>query len=101
MYETKVLIVGAGPTGLTLAIDLARRAISFRLIRAPKRSLRERLRVFGREVEFGKALTTFTQNTHGVEATTSNGEIIQADFMVGADGGLSAVRKTLWSSTRG
>ena len=34
MYETKVLIVGAGPTGLTLAIDLARRAISFRLIEA-------------------------------------------------------------------
>jgi 2-polyprenyl-6-methoxyphenol hydroxylase-like FAD-dependent oxidoreductase len=27
-----VLIVGAGPTGLTLACDLARRGISFRLI---------------------------------------------------------------------
>src|ERR1700688_755711 len=34
MYETTVLIVGAGPTGLTLAIDLARRGISFRLIEA-------------------------------------------------------------------
>jgi 2-polyprenyl-6-methoxyphenol hydroxylase-like FAD-dependent oxidoreductase len=34
MYETNVLIVGAGPTGLTLALDLARRAISFRLIDA-------------------------------------------------------------------
>jgi 2-polyprenyl-6-methoxyphenol hydroxylase-like FAD-dependent oxidoreductase len=34
MYETSVLIVGAGPTGLTLALDLARRAISFRLIDA-------------------------------------------------------------------
>jgi 2-polyprenyl-6-methoxyphenol hydroxylase-like FAD-dependent oxidoreductase len=34
MYETAVLIVGAGPTGLTLAIDLARRGISFRLIEA-------------------------------------------------------------------
>lgn len=34
MYETTVLIVGAGPTGLTLAIDLARRCISFRLIEA-------------------------------------------------------------------
>src|SRR5262245_58682026 len=33
MYE-KVLIVGAGPTGLTLAIDLARRQIAFRLIEA-------------------------------------------------------------------
>jgi 2-polyprenyl-6-methoxyphenol hydroxylase-like FAD-dependent oxidoreductase len=34
MYETNVLIVGAGPTGLTLALDLARRGISFRLIDA-------------------------------------------------------------------
>jgi 2-polyprenyl-6-methoxyphenol hydroxylase-like FAD-dependent oxidoreductase len=32
MYETTVLIAGAGPTGLTLALDLARRGISFRLI---------------------------------------------------------------------
>jgi 2-polyprenyl-6-methoxyphenol hydroxylase-like FAD-dependent oxidoreductase len=34
MYEATVLIVGAGPTGLTLALDLARRGISFRLIEA-------------------------------------------------------------------
>src|SRR5580658_10203662 len=34
MYETAVLIAGAGPTGLTLAIDLVRRGISFRLIEA-------------------------------------------------------------------
>src|ERR1700681_2628021 len=34
MYETTVLIAGAGPTGLTLAIDLARRGIAFRLIEA-------------------------------------------------------------------
>jgi len=34
MYETTVLIVGAGPTGLTLALDLARRGISFLLIEA-------------------------------------------------------------------
>jgi 2-polyprenyl-6-methoxyphenol hydroxylase-like FAD-dependent oxidoreductase len=34
MYETAVLIAGAGPTGLTLALDLARRGISFRLIEA-------------------------------------------------------------------
>jgi threonine dehydrogenase-like Zn-dependent dehydrogenase len=30
-----VLIVGAGPTGLVLAIELARRAVPFRLIAAP------------------------------------------------------------------
>jgi 2-polyprenyl-6-methoxyphenol hydroxylase-like FAD-dependent oxidoreductase len=34
MYETTVLIAGAGPTGLTLALDLARRGIAFRLIEA-------------------------------------------------------------------
>ena len=34
MYEKSVLIAGAGPTGLTLAIDLMRRGISCRLIEA-------------------------------------------------------------------
>jgi 2-polyprenyl-6-methoxyphenol hydroxylase-like FAD-dependent oxidoreductase len=34
MYEKTVLIAGAGPTGLTLALDLARRGIPFRLIDA-------------------------------------------------------------------
>lgn len=32
MYEKNILIVGAGPTGLTLALDLARRGIPFRII---------------------------------------------------------------------
>jgi len=34
VYETTVLIAGAGPTGLTLALDLARRGIRFHLIEA-------------------------------------------------------------------
>src|SRR5271155_4538809 len=34
MYEKSILIIGAGPTGLTLALDLARRGISFRLLEA-------------------------------------------------------------------
>jgi 2-polyprenyl-6-methoxyphenol hydroxylase-like FAD-dependent oxidoreductase len=34
MYEKTVLIAGAGPTGLTLSIDLVRRGISCRLIEA-------------------------------------------------------------------
>jgi 2-polyprenyl-6-methoxyphenol hydroxylase-like FAD-dependent oxidoreductase len=171
MRETAVLIVGAGPTGLTLAIDLARRGVSFRLIEAaaepfagsrgkglqprtleifddlgiigeilaagafyPKfkvhfgplsmraRSLgsrkpatesepypnlwmvpqarteailRERLHALGGEVEFGEALATFTQDTHGVDATLASGEQARARFLVGADGGHSAVRKVL------
>lgn len=31
-FDTDVLICGAGAAGLTLAIDLARRGVSFRLI---------------------------------------------------------------------
>jgi len=34
MYEETVLIIGAGPTGLTLALDLVRRGVSCRLIDA-------------------------------------------------------------------
>jgi 2-polyprenyl-6-methoxyphenol hydroxylase-like FAD-dependent oxidoreductase len=171
MYELSVLIVGAGPTGLTLALDLARRGVPFRLIEAsttpcqgsrgkgiqprtlevfddlgvvdailaagapyprlrihfgplslragslgssrpPAPSvpypnlwmvpqarteliLRERLRALGGEAEFGKALAAFTQNEHGVDATFATGERVQARFLVGADGGHSAVRKAL------
>jgi 2-polyprenyl-6-methoxyphenol hydroxylase-like FAD-dependent oxidoreductase len=171
MYEMPVLIAGAGPTGLVLGLELARRGISFRLIESatdpfegsrgkgiqprtleifddlgvidailaagalyPKfrthlgpfsvraRSLapieeptesvpypnvwmvpqarteailRERLRVLGGEVEFGKALATFTQDALGVDATLSTGETVRTNFLVGADGGRSSVRKIL------
>jgi 2-polyprenyl-6-methoxyphenol hydroxylase-like FAD-dependent oxidoreductase len=171
VYDTSVLIVGAGPTGLTLAVDLARRGIAFRLIEAastpfegsrgkgiqprtleifddlgvvdailaagapypkfrihlgpfslpagslssfrqPAESvpypnlwmvpqarteaiLRERLRALGGEVEFGKAIASFTQNQHGVDATLSSGDIVRSSFLAGCDGGHSTVRKTL------
>jgi 2-polyprenyl-6-methoxyphenol hydroxylase-like FAD-dependent oxidoreductase len=171
MYETSVLIVGAGPTGLTLALDLARRGISFRLIdaavspfagsrgkgiqprtleifqdlgvidailaagaRYPKirihvgpfslragsfassnqptervpypcvwmvpqsrteQILRERLTALGGEVEWGKALATFTQSEHGVDAVLRGGEMMRATFLVGCDGGHSTVRNVL------
>ena len=171
MYDTTVLIVGAGPTGLTLALDLARRGISFRLVEAatgpfegsrgkgiqprtleilddlgvidailaagalyPKFRthlgpfslrggsvgsskeptegvpypnvwmvpqartegiLRAGLRALGGEVEFGKALATFTQNETGVDATLSTGEILRANYLVGCDGGHSTVRRAL------
>jgi 2-polyprenyl-6-methoxyphenol hydroxylase-like FAD-dependent oxidoreductase len=171
VYETTVLIVGAGPTGLTLALDLARRGISCRLVEAatapfegsrgkgiqprtleifddlglidailaagalyPKfrthlgpfslrggsvgsskqatesvpypnvwmvlqarteAILREGLRALGGEVEFGKALATFAQNEHGVDAILSTGEMMRANYLVGCDGGHSTVRRAL------
>ena len=171
MYETAVLIAGAGPTGLTLALDLARRGISFRLIDAaaapfagsrgkgiqprtleifddlgvageilaagavyPKfrvhagpfslrggslsagkqpteqvpypnlwmvpqarteAILRDRLRALGGEVEFGKAIATFTQDEHSVNATLATGEVVRGAFLAGCDGGHSTVRKSL------
>jgi len=43
LTATQVLIVGAGPTGLTLACELARRNIRFRIIdAAPRRPIGSR-----------------------------------------------------------
>jgi 2-polyprenyl-6-methoxyphenol hydroxylase-like FAD-dependent oxidoreductase len=171
MSRIAVLIAGAGPTGLTLALDLARRGIAIRLLEAaatpfvgsrgkglqprtlevfddlgvidvilasgglypkfrvhagpfschagslgsakpPTESvpypnlwmvpqarteeiLRERLLTFGVVVEFGKSLTAFAQDEHGVQATLSTGDSVRADFLVGCDGGHSTVRKVL------
>lgn len=171
MYETHVAIAGAGPTGLTLAIDLARRSVPIRIFEASAKPfegsrgkgiqprtleifedlgviseilaagalypklrthfgpfsiragslgttlpateeipypnlwmvpqsrtesiLRDRLRTFGVEVEFGKSLTAFTQNEAGVNVTLSTGEVIDARYLAGCDGGRSTVRKTL------
>ncbi|MFF1611099.1 FAD-dependent monooxygenase [Amycolatopsis sp. NPDC058278] len=169
--DTQVLIAGAGPTGLTLAIELARRDVAVRIIDkaetyfvgsrgdglqprtlevfedlgvldavlaagmapvpmkihlggevvgermmfdpvepTPSRPyptgwflgqsqtegvLRERLAEFGVRVELATALTGFDQDAEGVTATLSTGETVRAEYLVGADGGKSFVRKTL------
>ncbi|GAB3583913.1 FAD-dependent monooxygenase [Amycolatopsis endophytica] len=166
-----VLIAGAGPTGLTLAIDLARRGVDVRIVdkateffpgsrgdglqprtmevfddlgvidavlaasreapalhaymdgkfvmervmferREPMPDvpypnarmlgqaqtegiLRDRLAEFGVRVELGAGLTGFTQDEGGVTAQLSTGETVRADYLVGADGGRSFVRKAL------
>ncbi|MEU4394592.1 FAD-dependent monooxygenase [Kribbella sp. NPDC023855] len=166
-----VLIAGAGPTGLTLAIELARRDIAVRVIDkadeffqgsrgdglqprtlevfedlgvldqvlaqgipmpalkifiggrpagerrmgelvdpTPDRPypnghmlgqsrteaiLRERLSDFGVSVELSTALTGFTQYDDRVVAELSTGETLEVDYLVGADGGKSFVRKQL------
>ncbi|OXM68144.1 MULTISPECIES: FAD-dependent monooxygenase [Amycolatopsis] len=57
--------------------------------------LRDRLAEFGVRVELGAALTGFTQDASGVTAELATGETVRADYLVGADGGRSFVRKAL------
>ncbi len=171
MYDTQVIVVGAGPTGLTLGIELARRSIAFRLIDAaeePSRGsrgkgiqprtlevfedlgiirailkagmpyprvclhpgpfslrlgplggrnqatervphpnlwlvpqyrteeiLRERLAQLGGQVEFGTAFEGVSQRMRGVQVRLSTGELVTAEYLIGCDGGHSAVRKAL------
>ena len=172
---TEVLIAGAGPTGLTLACELARRSVPFRLVDAAlapfngsrgkglqprtlevfddigivhdvltsgalyprfrvhagplsipvwrmskqrtstsdtpypnlwmipqwrtEEILRARLGTFGGAVEYGVALTSFNQDEDLVQAilTRTDGAVeqVHARFLVGCDGGHSAVRKSL------
>lgn len=168
---TTVLIVGSGPTGLTLAIDLARRAVGVRIIdkspEFPRSSrakgpnprslevladlgvidevlatgsaplpmrkyrggkviadadpfaaarptpdapydrpwliaqwrleeiLRARLAEYGVRVELGAELTGLAQDGDSVTATLAGGAEIGARYVVGCDGGHSAVRKLL------
>jgi 2-polyprenyl-6-methoxyphenol hydroxylase-like FAD-dependent oxidoreductase len=57
--------------------------------------LRERLAELGVRVELSTALTDFTQDAAGVTATLDNGETVRVEYLVGADGGASTVRKKL------
>ncbi|QIS13366.1 FAD-dependent monooxygenase [Nocardia arthritidis] len=170
----QVLIAGAGPTGLSLAIDLARRGVPVRIVeqagshfagsrgdgiqprtlevfddlgvldaimsasipvpvmrividgdqvgerriaepQAPTPAvpypnvrmlgqsdteaiLRDRLAALGVSVELSTALVDFTQDDTGVTARLTGPagpETVRAAYLVGADGGRSAVRKTL------
>ncbi|QFU93640.1 FAD-dependent monooxygenase [Amycolatopsis sp. YIM 10] len=168
----RVLIAGAGPTGLTLAVDLARRGVDVRVvdkaaeffagsrgdglqprtlevfddlgvleavldagitmpppIRAhvagefvgehvmfepqeptpdvpypngcmlgqsrTEEILRERLAGFGVRVELGTELTGFRQDDDGVDVVLDDAERMRVDYLVGADGGRSFVRKSL------
>lgn len=166
-----VLVAGAGPTGLTLAIELARRDIAVRVIDkateffegsrgdglqprtlevfddlgvidavleqgrpiptmqisiggrivderrmaepvepTPDRPypnawmlgqsrteaiLRAKLEEYGVKVELGTELTDFVQTENKVMAKLSTGETVEAEYLVGADGGRSVVRKNL------
>jgi len=177
MYDQQVIIVGAGPTGLTLAIELARRSIAFRLIDSAEgprpgsrgkgiqprtlevfedlgvigailkagtpypgfrvhlgplplrlgpmggrkqategvpypnlwlvpqyraeEILRQRLAQLGGQVEFGTALERVSAAERGVEVHLSTGESVRTEYLVGCDGGHSAVRKALGLALHG
>ncbi|KKX26265.1 FAD-dependent oxidoreductase [Rhizobium sp. LC145] len=63
-----------------------------------ERIMRERLREFGRQVEFGFQLCSFEQNQDGVVARIAgpDGEkAIRTRYLIGADGGRSFVRGAL------
>lgn len=166
-----VLIAGAGPTGLTLGIELARRGIAVRVIdkateffngsrgdglqprtlevfedlgvldqvleqsiaiplikihldgelvgarrmaepvdptpdipypnarmlgqSRTEKILRDKLAEYGVTVELGAAIVGFTQTDDSVTAELSTGETVEVDYLVGADGGKSFVRKHL------
>jgi 2-polyprenyl-6-methoxyphenol hydroxylase-like FAD-dependent oxidoreductase len=174
---TKVLVAGAGPTGLTLACDLARRGVAVRIIdklaefprgsrgkglsqrtlevlddlgvvdetlasgvthllfRKYRRTevlsevdpsagaeptpdvpypapliipqwrveeiLRARLAEFGVAVELGTELVGFKQAGDSVVAETGAGGSIEAEYLVGCDGGRSGIRKALGVSFEG
>jgi 2-polyprenyl-6-methoxyphenol hydroxylase-like FAD-dependent oxidoreductase len=174
---TSVLVAGAGPTGLTLACDLARRGVAVRIIdklpefprgsrgkglsqrtlevlddlgvvdetlasgvthllfRKYRRSevlsevdpyagaeptpdvpypvgliipqwrveeiLRARLAEFGVTVEPGAELVGFKQAGDSVVAEIGAGGSIEADYLVGCDGGRSGIRKALGVSFEG
>ncbi|ADD41376.1 FAD-dependent monooxygenase [Stackebrandtia nassauensis] len=59
-----------------------------------ERVLRDRLTGLGVEVEFGVALTDFTQDAEGVTARLGD-ETTRVRYLVGADGAHSVVRKRL------
>ncbi|GAA3407661.1 FAD-dependent monooxygenase [Streptosporangium vulgare] len=169
MTDVDVLVVGGGPTGLTLACELARRGVTFRVIdRSPEfhhqsrgkgiqprslevfddlgvvqdfldagasemparihmdrrfiaelhllagarsrpdvpyptlvllpqwrteQILRARLAELGGHVERGLRLTGLKQSDSQVVAQLATGEVIHASYLVGCDGGGSAVRE--------
>ena len=57
--------------------------------------LRDKLAEYGVRVELDTAIVGFTQTDDAVTAELSTGETVEAEYLVGADGGRSFVRKHL------
>src|SRR5439155_1599867 len=93
--DAQVLIVGAGPTGLTLAIDLGLRGV--RAIVIEQKDAPQFLPKIN--LCYGCELVSFEQDENCVTAQVkcSDGSSIalRAPYMVGCDGGGSLVRRQL------
>lgn len=57
--------------------------------------LRERLAELGGDIQWNRRVTSIAQDEHGVSATTDDGAIIRARYLVGADGMHSVVRQSV------
>jgi len=66
-----------------------------------ERVLAETLAGYGTVPERGVSLVSFTQDADGVTAVLDTGEQVRADYLVGADGAHSVVRKGLGLSFEG
>ncbi len=89
--RTQVLIVGAGPVGLTLAIGLAQRGIGVlvaEIRRVLNRTCIEDLRQLADGV---RASSGYLDTGAAVE--------IRCDYLVGSDGARSEVRKKIGGAT--
>jgi 2-polyprenyl-6-methoxyphenol hydroxylase-like FAD-dependent oxidoreductase len=63
--------------------------------------LRQHLAQLGGQVEFGTAFERVAPGERGVQVQLSSGELVTAEYLIGCDGGHSAVRKALGLALRG
>jgi 3-(3-hydroxy-phenyl)propionate hydroxylase len=98
MSEHAVLIVGAGPTGLMLAGELALAGVDVAII---ERILAEWVDELAVPIHREREVTGFVQDDAGVQVDLSDGASLRAQYLVGCDGGRSAIRKAAGIEFRG
>ena len=96
LYGQYVYVNGARVGELEMAVPAD---VPFGFVGLPQyvteRILGEELAALGVDVERGVRLETFTQDADGVTATLSGPVTVRAQYLIGADGAHSTVRKTL------
>ena len=87
-----------------LALDLVDSPFPYSLTlpqTATEAILAARLEELGGRVERGTELASFDQDEHGVRATLGSGEVVDASYVVGADGSHSTVRAQMEMGLKG